>query len=52
VSRVGAVFDDELGQINVTMFKRGTHQGMPVLVLGCHISAKLDEERGKFYTGL
>ena len=44
--RVGAVLDEEAGQIHMTTFGRLMQRGPPVLIPGCCVDAVLDEEAG------
>ena len=46
---VGAVLDEEPGQIHMTPFGRPIQRSRPVLVPGCRIGAVLDEEPGHIH---
>ena len=47
--QVGAVLDEEPGQIHLTLKGRPMQRGRPVLALGCHVGAVLDEEPGHIH---
>ena len=46
---VGAVLDEEPGQIHITPFRCPMERSRPVLVLGRRVGAVLDEEPGQIY---